>query len=133
MILHVGDTYIKEYVISDDAVKGFADISGDHNPIHIDDIEAKKSRFGKRVAHGMLIGAYISAILGEEFPGNGTIYLSQNIKFLKPVFIGEVISIRLVVKEIIGKKINLQTDVVLKETEETCVTGDAWVLYDECL
>ncbi len=73
-------------------VETFAKVSGDTNPVHLDANYAAASRFGSRIAHGMLAVSYISAVLGTRFPGPGTIYLSQNVSFLKPVFIGDTIT-----------------------------------------
>jgi acyl dehydratase len=73
-------------------VEAFARVSGDTNPVHLDASYAATTRFGKRIAHGMLAVSYISAVLGTRFPGPGTIYLSQNVSFLKPVFIGDTIT-----------------------------------------
>lgn len=73
-------------------VEAFARVSGDVNPVHLDAAYAAATRFGKRIAHGMLAVSYISAVLGTRFPGPGTIYLSQNVSFLKPVYLGDTIT-----------------------------------------
>ena len=73
-------------------VEAFAEVSGDTNPVHLDPDYAATTRFGSRIAHGTLAVSYISAVLGTRFPGPGTIYLSQNVSFLKPVFIGDTIT-----------------------------------------
>jgi 3-hydroxybutyryl-CoA dehydratase len=73
-------------------VEGFAAVTGDTNPVHLDETYAAGTRFGRRIAHGMLAVSYISAILGTKFPGPGTIYLSQNVSFLAPVYLGDTIT-----------------------------------------
>ena len=73
-------------------VEAFARITGDTNPVHLDAVFAAETRFGARIAHGMLAVSYISAVLGTRFPGPGTIYLSQNVTFLKPVYLGDTIT-----------------------------------------
>lgn len=73
-------------------VEAFAAVTGDTNPVHLDDVYAAGTRFGRRIAHGMLAVSYISAILGAKFPGPGTIYLSQSVSFLAPVYLGDTIT-----------------------------------------
>jgi acyl dehydratase len=82
---------ITRHVTAED-VEAFARVSGDTNPVHLDAGYAATTRFGKRIAHGMLAVSYISAVLGTRLPGPGTIYLSQNVSFLKPVFLGDTIT-----------------------------------------
>lgn len=73
-------------------VIAFADASGDHNPVHFDEAYAQTTRFGKRIAHGMLVAGLISAVLGTQLPGPGTIYLGQELSFKAPVFLGDTIT-----------------------------------------
>ena len=70
-------------------IEAFAEVSGDSNPVHLDEDYARATPFGERIAHGMLSGAYISAVLGMKLPGPGAIYLSQSLRFRRPVKIGE--------------------------------------------
>lgn len=108
-------------------IQAFAKVSGDQNPIHIDDEYAKKSIFGKKIAHGMLSASYISAVIGNDFPGIGTIYLKQNLQFLKPVFIGDDVEILVRIKELQQKgRALLQTDVV-NQNGELVIMGEALV------
>lgn len=100
MSFNIKDQYKKEIVITESMITGFAKVTGDHNPVHLDVEFAKKTIFKKRIAHGMLIGSLISAILGNEFPGLGTIYFSQTMKFINPVFINDKISFHFEVIEI---------------------------------
>lgn len=73
-------------------IYAFAGITGDFNPAHIDDVSAKKSRFNRRIAHGMISAGLISSVIGMKLPGPGTIYLKQDIEFCAPVFIGDTIT-----------------------------------------
>lgn len=87
-----GDTFSLERTVTDELVRSFADISGDHNPIHLDEEFASATRFGRRIAHGMLSGAFISALLGNQFPERRIVYLSQTMRFVAPVYIGDTIT-----------------------------------------
>ena len=84
--------------VSEEDVRRFASISGDDNPIHLDEEFARASRFGRRIAHGMLIGSYISAAIGTRLPGRGAVYLSQSLSFKAPAFVGEAVTVVLTVK-----------------------------------
>ena len=85
-------------------VEAFARLTGDTNPVHLDEAYAATTRFGRRIAHGMLAVSYISAVLGTTFPGPGTIYLSQNISFLAPVYLGDTITATVTVSKFRAEK-----------------------------
>ncbi len=85
-------------------VEGFAAVTGDTNPVHLDETYAAGTRFGRRIAHGMLAVSYISAILGTKFPGPGTIYLSQSVSFLAPVYLGDTITATVTVSKFRAEK-----------------------------
>lgn len=85
--LTVGDRFELKYRVSDNDVQLFGQISGDFNPVHFDDEYASASMFGRRIAHGMISLSKFSGIFGMDFPGLGTLWLSQAVQFLKPVFI----------------------------------------------
>ena len=91
--LKVGDKFSKRTLVTEEMINGFAKYSGDNNPVHLDEEFASKTLFKKRIAHGFLVGSFISAVLGNDFPGQGTIYLSQTMKFMAPVFINDTIKI----------------------------------------
>jgi 3-hydroxybutyryl-CoA dehydratase len=97
MPLSIGDTASRSKTISDEDVRNFADVVGDHNPVHVDDDYAAQTPFGKRIAHGMLVASMISAALANDMPGAGTVYLGQDLKFKKPVFIGDTVTVQLTV------------------------------------
>jgi len=114
--------------ITENMVVRFAELSGDINPIHLDENYAKTTKFGRRIAHGMLTGALISRSLVKGF-GNGIIYLGQTLKFTAPIYLEDEISISLKVIEFReDKKIATIETVVAKLTGETAVTGEAKIL-----
>ena len=98
--LAVGQSAERLFHITDEAVRAFAAVSGDHNPLHLDDDYARKTVFRGRVAHGMLLGAHISAVLGDTLPGPGAIYLSQTLEFEHPVRIPSELKVRVEVVEL---------------------------------
>ncbi len=129
--IKIGTVYEKDFIVTDEQVRTFARISGDDNPIHVDDEFASKTRFGKRIAHGILVVSFISKIIGRDFPGDGTIYVSQNCKFLRPVFIGDKILVRVKVleKNDAKNRLILSTD-VFNEQDKKVIEGTAEVLKD---
>lgn len=112
--------------ITDEMVRNFAELSGDKNPIHLDDEYAANTPFKKRIAHGMLVSSFFSTIIAEDYPGNGSIYLEQNLKFLKPCFIGDVVKFKVSLIEEINGKYDLQTDAFIDEVQ--IIKGTAKVL-----
>jgi len=99
--LRVGDSGSYTKVFSEKDIFRFADASGDYNPLHIDETYARNTRFGKRVAHGILTAGLISTVLGSDIPGIGTIFLQLEIRFVKPVFINDRVTATAMVEEII--------------------------------
>ena len=116
--------------ISEDDILLFALVSGDHNPIHLDTEYAEKSLFGKRIAHGFLIGSLISAVLGNDMPGPGSIYLGQTLKFLAPIHIGDTVTVTVKVVELREDKriITLHTDCT-NQHGTLVLSGEAIVKY----
>jgi acyl dehydratase len=90
--IKIGDNASLSKTFSSDDIIAFAEASGDENPVHLDETFAAGSQFKKRIAHGMLVAGLISAVLGTQLPGEGTIYLSQDVKFKRPVYIGDTIT-----------------------------------------
>lgn len=127
----VGQNITINRKVKKEDVEKFAELSGDYNPIHLDENYAKETRFGKCIAHGMLSGAYISSILGTEFPGKGTVYISQNLKFVRPIYIGADIKIKLEIKDIVrDKKAVIKTEIIDCE-DNLLVSGEAEVLLPQ--
>ena len=92
MALKIGDTFSFSREITDELIRKFADVSGDYNPIHLDEEFASETRFGKRIGHGMLTASFISAGLGQELSVRKIIYLGQTLKFRAPAFIGDTVT-----------------------------------------
>ena len=92
MKFKVGDSDTVTVTITDEMVRAFAVLSGDDNPVHLDDGFAAKTRFGKRIAHGMLLGALLSRVAGTKIPGPGTIVISQDIRYKEPCYIGDTVT-----------------------------------------
>ncbi|HEX8196573.1 MAG TPA: MaoC family dehydratase [Pyrinomonadaceae bacterium] len=129
MDLKIGDKFSTSKQITDSVVRAFADLSGDYNPIHIDEEFAKTTRFGRRIAHGMISGALISAVLGYEFKERRVVYLSQTMKFVAPVFIDDTVTATATVKNIREDKniVTLET-VCTNQNGETTLKGEAVVM-----
>lgn len=129
MKFNIGDSASISKTITDEDIQAFADVTGDHNPIHLDDEYAAKTRFGSRIAHGMLSASLISAVLANELPGAGSVYLSQTLKFVKPVFPGDTVTARVTVTGIRDDKpiITLET-VCVNQHNELVLKGEATVL-----
>lgn len=98
--LAVGETAESSHVVTDADIRAFADVTGDHNPLHLDEAFAATTRFKGRIAHGMLAGGYISALLANKLPGPGAIYVSQTMSFRRPVRIGDEVTTRGVIEAI---------------------------------
>lgn len=122
MDIKIGDTFSTSREVTDEVIRKFAEVSGDYNPIHLDEEFAKTTRFGRRIAHGMLTAAYISAVLGNEFKGRTVIYLSQTMKFTAPVFLGDTVTA-------VATVTNIREDkgIVTLETNCTNQNGEALV------
>jgi 3-hydroxybutyryl-CoA dehydratase len=129
MNLRIGDTFSTARLVTDELIRKFADLSGDHNPIHLDEEIAKTTRFGRRIAHGMLSGAFISAVLGNEFSERSIVYLSQTLKFIAPVFIGDSVTASATVTNIREDKpvVTLET-ICTNQTGDILVKGEAVVM-----
>ncbi len=117
--------------ITEADIVAFAEITGDFNPLHVDAEYARRSRFGERIAHGMLTAGLISAALGTKLPGPGGIYLSQTLRFLHPVRIGDTITVAVKVAAYQPEKriLTLWT-VCTNQRGETVVEGEAVLLID---
>jgi 3-hydroxybutyryl-CoA dehydratase len=126
--LSVGQSYEKRFAVTAELIERFAEVTGDHNPIHLNEQYASKSIFKQRVAQGMLQAGLLSGILGCHFPGVGTIYLSQTLKFIKPIFIEDQITLRLEILEIISEKNNVRLKTLFTNQKgEAVITGEALV------
>lgn len=129
MDIKIGDQFSKTRVVTDELIRSFAEVSGDYNPIHLDEEFAKTTRFGRRIAHGMLSGAFISAVLGYEFEARKIVYLSQTMRFIAPVFIDDTITTTGTVTNIREEKgiVTLET-ICTNQNGEMTVKGEAMVM-----
>ena len=126
----VGARATRTHTVTRAMIAHFAEVSGDLNPIHLDPIEAARSPFGERIAHGFLVASFISAVVGNDLPGSGTIYMGQTLKFLAPVRIGEVIVASVVVIAVREDKRILTLRTECTNQEGTVVlSGEAIVKY----
>lgn len=130
-MLELGQTGFFAKTVTESDVCLFSGITGDFNQLHINEEEAKKTVFGSRIVHGMLTGSFISTVLGTKIPGPGTIYLEQNLKFLKPVYIGDTVTAKVVISEIINaeKGIYRLDTIIINSKNETVTDGYAIVKY----
>lgn len=126
--LYVGQKASFRKTITDADILLFSAVSGDINPIHIDDVYAITTKFGRRVVHGMLTASLLSAVMGTKLPGPGAIYLSQTLKFLKPVYVNDTISAMVEITEITEKpsRVRLLTT-CFNQHNECVLEGEALV------
>jgi len=126
-----GDKASRTTTITDEMVRLFASLTGDTNPVHLDEAYAAGTRFGRRIAHGMIAAGLISATLANDLPGPGTVYLSQTLQFKSPVYPGDTITTTVEVKNARPDKPILtlattcknQSDVVVLEGEAVVLAG----------
>ena len=128
MDLQIGDKFSASKQITDQVVRAFAELSGDFNPIHLDEEFARTTQFGKRIAHGMISAALISAVLGYEFKERRVVYLSQTLKYVAPVFLDDTVTATATVINIREDKpiVTLRT-VCANQNGETVVEGEGVV------
>lgn len=126
--LAVGDSGTFTKTITERDVFAFADASGDFNPLHIDEEYARHTAFGRRVAHGILTAGIISTVLGGEIPGVGCVFVQLEIKFLKPVFIGDTVTATATVMEIINPKRVRMLVACVNQNGEDVAIGNAVVV-----
>jgi 3-hydroxybutyryl-CoA dehydratase len=129
MDIKLGDTISTSRLVTDELIRKFAEVSGDFNPIHLDEEVARKTPFGRRIAHGMLSGAFISALFATEFEKRKVIYLSQSLRFVAPVFIGDTVTATGTITNIRDDKpiVTIET-VCMNQNGATVVTGEAVVM-----
>lgn len=116
--LAIGQSAERTFSVTDERVRAFAEVSEDRNPVHLDEAYAARTMFRGRVAHGMLLGGFISAVLGDDLPGPGSIYLGQTLEFLQPVRIGDQVKVKVTVTSAERARATLET---------LCFVGDVLV------
>ena len=130
--LNPGDKASRIQTISDEMIRSFANLTGDTNPVHLDEVYAAGTRFGRRIAHGMIAAGLISATLANDLPGPGTVYLSQTLQFKAPVYPGDTITTTVEVKNVRPDKpiVTLSTTCTNQENK-VVLEGEAVVLASE--
>lgn len=126
--LHLGQSANYRRTVSASDVVGFAELSGDRNPVHLSEHFAATTPFKSRIAHGLYTASLISAVLGTRLPGPGAIYLSQTLKFLAPVHIDDVVDVHVEVVELIEHKSRARLACSCTVGEKTVLTGEALVM-----
>lgn len=129
MTFKVGDSAEITKTIEQTDIDAFAEVTGDHNPVHVDEEFAKTTRFGRRIAHGMLTASLISSVLANKLPGEGSVYLWQTLQFVAPVFPGDEVTARVTVKQIRNDKPILKLETIcVNQRDEVVIRGEATVL-----
>jgi 3-hydroxybutyryl-CoA dehydratase len=126
--LFVGQSARQERDVDDALIRQFTSLSGDDNPVHLDEEYARKTRFGGRIAQGMLGAAFISAVIGSHLPGHGTIYLSQSLRFLAPVRIGDRVITEVTVTELRPEKSRAVLKTICRVGDKVTIEGEALVM-----
>ena len=124
--IEIGMTRHLRKTVTNRDIKLFAEVSTDHNPVHLDDAYAQDTTFEGRIAHGMLTAGLISAVIGEQLPGHGTVYLGQSLKFMAPVRPGDTVTacVKVIAIDYAKRRVTLETH---------CAVGDTVVLKGEAL
>ena len=126
--LSLGQTAELQHVVTDADIRAFAEVSGDNNPVHLDETYAAATPFKTRIAHGMLSAGYISAVLGARLPGPGAIYISQSMNFKRPVRIGDEVTTRATVSAIDAERARVTLATVCEVAGKPVVEGEAVVM-----
>jgi 3-hydroxybutyryl-CoA dehydratase len=126
--LSVGMTHQTEHVITEKDIELFAEVSGDRNPLHMDEEFAKQTPFGQRIAHGALTASYISGILGNDLPGPGSIFVGLNMRFRRPVLIGSLVIVKVEVTEMRERGNRVTLKVSCNVDGKAAISGEAMVM-----
>ncbi|HKR88063.1 MAG TPA: MaoC family dehydratase [Phenylobacterium sp.] len=115
-------------VASAAVVEAFAEVSGDVNPVHLDEAYARTTSFGGRIAHGALAAAYISAVIGVKMPGPGAVFLTQSLRFRRPIRLGDPVTARVTIKTLIPQRAHAVLATACEVNGKTVVDGEALVM-----
>jgi 3-hydroxybutyryl-CoA dehydratase len=126
--LKVGMSAMFGKTVTEADIVAYAGVSGDTNPIHLHDGFARTTRFGQRIAHGMLSGSFISAVIGTKLPGPGSIYVSQTLNFMAPVLIGETITAVVTVTAIDERRRRVTLKTQCLNGDKVVIDGEAQIL-----
>lgn len=111
--------------ITESDINSFASMSGDKNPIHLDEEYARQSRFKKRLAHGMMSSSYFSGLFGTKIPGEGCLYVSQSLKFRRPVYLDDIVTATVIVKEVDLVKRRVFFNTICTVRNKVVIDGEA--------
>src|SRR6478672_2448359 len=125
--LSVGMTETLNKTVASSDVIGFAQLTGDRNPIHLSEHFAAKTSFGARIAHGLYTASLISAVLGTRLPGPGAVYVSQTLNFRAPVKIGDTVDVNVLVAELLPEKFRARLTCTCSVADDVVLDGEAWV------
>jgi 3-hydroxybutyryl-CoA dehydratase len=126
--IEIGMTRHLEKIVTDRDIELFAEVSTDHNPVHLDDDYAHDTIFEGRIAHGMLTAGLVSAVIGEQLPGHGTVYLAQTLKFMAPVRPGDMVRVDVTVLAIDNAKRRVTLETIASVGKTVVLKGEALVL-----
>jgi 3-hydroxybutyryl-CoA dehydratase len=126
--LSVGMSASYTRTVTDKDIRQFAEVSGDTNPVHLDEEFAASTRFKKRIAHGMLSGSYISTVVGTKLPGPGCLYVSQTLNFRAPVYIGDEVTATVTVTELNERRGYVTLSTVCSVGDTDVIRGEAMML-----
>lgn len=129
MEMYIGQEYSKTFHVTEEKGQAFAAVSEDYNRLHLDEAYAKDTMFQGRIAHGMLAASFISGVLGNDFPGDGTVYLSQELRFVRPVRYGDELTVRVQISEIEAGtgRMRLRT-LCRNQNGKTVIDGSAYIM-----
>lgn len=128
--LSVGQSAERRHVVRAADIDAFAAVSGDTNPLHLDETYAATTTFGTRIAHGMLAASYLSAVLGTDLPGPGAVYLSQTLRFRRPVRIGDEVTARVSIAKIDSARRRVTLETVCLVADKAVIEGEAVVMVE---
>ena len=126
--LTVGQSAELTRTVDEKAIQAFADVSGDHNPVHLDEAFAATTQFKTRIAHGMLSAAYISALIAGKLPGPGAIYLGQTLTFKRPVKIGDEVTVTATITSLDAEKARAVLSTVCTVAGKAVLDGEATIM-----
>lgn len=130
MLIEQGATFNHEFSFTQDEVKKFAEVTGDKNPVHLDEAYAAGTMFKKPIMHGFLGGSVFSKVFGTLFPGEGTIYMKQSMAFMRPMYVNTTYEVKMLVKEVNKEKhrATVETIIADKNTGDVVISGEATVM-----
>lgn len=129
--IKVGMTESYSQTITDADIKQFAGLSGDRNPVHLDEEYAQNSRFKRRIAHGMISSSFFSAIFGTKLPGEGCVYVAQSLTFRKPIYIGDTVTATVEVESIDSVKRRVYFKTYCTVGRQKVIIGEAEIYIPE--